>query len=199
LKRSNAFVALTGWLRDRPESLSAFKWNSNHRNPLPSFTNAINLYSDRLYRGFIRQCLRNRIDLVVVTSRGESQNLGHEIRKPWRARWQQDAARLELGRLDTQAVGLVASRRDRDGAMSATAQISDQSGSNTGILDQDTSWLIPLCKPKCLGAQAWIVKFGTNKIKKVESAVMAQPSRANRPVIFESRLRCGIPALDDIG
>ena len=74
----------------------------NHRNPLPSVTNAINLYLDRLYRGFIRQCLRNRIDLVVVTSRGENQKFGHEIRKPRRARWQQDAARLELGRLDTQ-------------------------------------------------------------------------------------------------
>ena len=84
-------------------------------------TNAINLYLDRLYRGFIRQCLRNRIDLVVVTSRGESQKFSHEIRKPRRARWQQDAAGLELGRLDTQAVGLVASRRDRDGVMSAIA------------------------------------------------------------------------------
>lgn len=93
----------------------------NYRNPLPSFTNAINLYLDRLYRGFIRQCLRNRIDLVVVTSRGESEKFGHEIRKPRRARWQQHAARLELRRLDAQAVSLVASRRDRDGVLSATA------------------------------------------------------------------------------
>jgi hypothetical protein len=99
-------------VRDRPESLSAFKWNAcpQSRNPLPSFTKAINRHLDRLDRGFIRQRLRNRIDLVVVTPRGESQKLGYEIRKPRRARWQQDAAGLELGRLDTQAVGLVALR-----------------------------------------------------------------------------------------
>lgn len=147
------------------------------------------------------QELCQRVGLIVMPSGRKAKDFPLEDSKPWGILRQDDLTRLDLWRLGQEALQLAAFRfacnRSRNMRLVLMAKLLDQLLTGGGIFDQQALDVPPVDKLFEPSLQIRKRQPGAKHIKDVEKPPSFQGSDADRSVIVEVVLGCGVPALDD--
>ncbi len=136
----------------------------------------------------MRQGLTDAVDLIVMTCIRKSEDLGLQIRKPWRFVWPIHPTTLEFCRLDCHANFLVMFRLDRNDRVPGILQFAHKRRAYSGILDEDCSRLVQSCERNGLRFQGRIIKPATPHVDQIVLVVVKQPGCANRPIVLPAFL-----------
>jgi hypothetical protein len=93
----------------------------------------------------VSESLTDAVDLIVVSTLREREELCLKLREPKRVLREQYLTAFELSRLDRHAGDFVALRLDRNSREVSFFELLDESGAHSGIFDQDTMRLVYLC------------------------------------------------------
>ena len=145
--------------------------------------------------------LRDAIDLVVVPSTREGEQLVEEGGEPRRLFRQQHVTGFEARRLRFHAHPLAAFRHDADRPWKPVCrivpQILDQLQPRPGPLDQDGPCLVSECEVNDLASERGELDPGAPDIEEIELLLLDGPGGADRPVIALVGRRRDVPALHD--